>query len=226
MHIIGKSAVAAAALAAFVATVPAGAQQRLDGTYRTNGFLGSGDRLDNGRYYDEYSFTMEAGQNAVVSVVSDAIDPMVEVYDAAGSLIASDDDGGDGLNSLLDFSAPRSGVYWVRVLTYGSGASGQYDIQVEPTGGGGFSGPYMISQWVRNSMDSPACLARAREFARGRGMEYTQVGDSTFLTRGDSRVGVLIRCSVDGVVFVVGTAPNGRGDLVDSDYEAAGDYFR
>lgn len=226
MHIVKKAAVIGTVLTALALSAPAAAQNRLDGPYRTNGYLGSGDRNDNGRYYDEYSFTMDGGQGAVVSVVSDTLDPVVEVYDAGGSLIGSDDDGGDGLNSLLEFTAPRGGVYWVRVLTYGSGSTGPYDILVEPAGGGGFSGPYMISQWVRNSMDSPACLARARDFARNRGMDHVQVGDSTFLTRSDPRVGVLIRCSVDGVVFVVGTAPNGQGNLVDPDYEAAGDYFR
>jgi hypothetical protein len=54
-------------------------------------------------------------------------DPVLEIRDASGALLASDDDGGPGLNSLLDFNATETGTYFVSAGGYGN-TRGQYRL--------------------------------------------------------------------------------------------------
>jgi hypothetical protein len=54
-------------------------------------------------------------------------DPALEIRDASGALLASDDDSGPGLNSLLDFNATETGTYFVSAGAFGN-ARGQYRL--------------------------------------------------------------------------------------------------
>jgi serralysin len=81
---------------------------------------------------DWYRIDLVAGQTYEFSLVGGTLaDPYLELYDSAGSLIAFDDDFGSGINSLLRFTAPTSGVYYVNARGFeGSGASntGSYTL--------------------------------------------------------------------------------------------------
>lgn len=112
------------------------AQQRITQAQGTNGVLGGSDRRNStGSYYDDYQFVLDAGQRIRVSAnrpEGSSLDPMVEVY-APGQTeyIARDDDGGGYPNARVEFVAPRSGTYTIRILSFGSSA-GQYDVRFEP----------------------------------------------------------------------------------------------
>lgn len=69
---------------------------------------------------DLYAFTAKPGQKLVfeteASVLGSAIDPALEVLDAAGKTIARNDDApGAGIDARLEVTFPRAGAYYVRV---------------------------------------------------------------------------------------------------------------
>jgi hypothetical protein len=76
---------------------------------------------------DEQLFRVAATQGqawefALAAPAGSALDPFLQVLDASGEPLASDDDGGDGLNALLHFTAPRAAIYTVRASGLGSSA--------------------------------------------------------------------------------------------------------
>ncbi len=80
----------------------------------------------------DYALALAEGQFAMISLESDAFDPVVEVRradDPDGDVIESDDDGGSGLNSFLVF-AGEPGDYVVRVRAYSSGGEGAYTLKI------------------------------------------------------------------------------------------------
>jgi hypothetical protein len=66
----------------------------------------------------------QAWEFALAAPAGSALDPFLQVLDASGEPIESDDDGGEGLNALLHFTAPRAATYTVRASGLGSSAGG------------------------------------------------------------------------------------------------------
>ena len=83
-----------------------------------------------GRYYHEFALAAEEGRLVSVSLTSDLFDPYLEIYSPSGREFADDDSGGEG-DAYLEFEAPESGVYRVRVTTYGPGGLGTYAVSYE-----------------------------------------------------------------------------------------------
>jgi hypothetical protein len=80
----------------------------------------------------DYPLTLAEGQLAMISLESDAFDPLVELRradDPDGDPVATDDDGGSGLNSFLVFSG-EAGDYLVRVRAYSSSGEGAYTLKI------------------------------------------------------------------------------------------------
>jgi hypothetical protein len=77
-------------------------------------------RLEQGQ---SYHFTLNSGEGD--SALSD---PMLALYDSSGAQIGMDDDGGDGLNSYLEFTAPTTGNYYVEARGFAEDASGGYTL--------------------------------------------------------------------------------------------------
>ena len=55
-------------------------------------------------------------------------DPLLKLYDANGAELALDDDGGEGLNSYLEFTAATTGAYFVEASAFGGEATGGYTL--------------------------------------------------------------------------------------------------
>ena len=97
------------------------------------GELADGDLERDERYYDDYLVTMGAGQTRLISVESEAFDPMVWVLrasDREGEPLDLDDDAGPNVNALLGFQAEEAGDYIVRVTSYEAGATGGYRVRI------------------------------------------------------------------------------------------------
>ncbi len=58
-------------------------------------------------------------------------DPVLKIHDAAGQEIATDDDGGEGLNSYLEFTAPTTGNYFIEATSFDENATGGYTLSSE-----------------------------------------------------------------------------------------------
>ncbi|MBI1252020.1 MAG: hypothetical protein GC189_11160 [Alphaproteobacteria bacterium] len=72
-------------------------------------------------------------------------DPYLTVRDSSGAEIVSDDDGGEGLNSYIEFTAPTAGTYFVEARGFSEEATGAYALNLTPgeIGGDPGSGEYM-----------------------------------------------------------------------------------
>ncbi|WP_338244057.1 hypothetical protein [Aurantiacibacter hainanensis] len=82
---------------------------------------------------DEHLFTIagEAGQMVEIALVAvgENLDPYLELRDASGEVVASDDDGGENLNSLLRHMFTDSGTYTIAASSYGEDG-GEYRLRV------------------------------------------------------------------------------------------------
>jgi len=79
---------------------------------------------------DYYSFTANAGDRILVGTDADGtptVDTFIHLYNAdCSSQLASDDDSGPGLYSLLCFVAPSTGTYVLRVRGFSATGAGLY----------------------------------------------------------------------------------------------------
>jgi Zn-dependent metalloprotease len=105
----------------------------VNGAIQTHNFHDAGDE-------DWVTFAASVGINYVLETfnLGSASDTFMELYDTdAVTLIASNDDGGDGLASRISWTAPASGNYYIRVRHYRSSAFGvdtNYDLSVTGSG--------------------------------------------------------------------------------------------
>lgn len=96
------------------------------------GTLDEADAELDGSRVDDYAITMRAGEEVLIRLDSDDFDPVLNVLSETGregDPIASDDDGGGGLNSFLVFTPEETGRYIVRVRAYETGG-GAYRLRV------------------------------------------------------------------------------------------------
>ena len=84
---------------------------------------------------DFYSFSANGGQTLLAEVVASQLDTLIGLFDANGTLVAVDDDGGSGLLSLIQFPIPATGTYVLAVTTFGDGGF---------TGAGNGGGRYVL----------------------------------------------------------------------------------
>ena len=84
---------------------------------------------------DAVKVRLQAGQSYTISLEgygsSDLADPYLEVYDAAGNLIASNDDFGGGYDSQLTYTASSTGTYYVVASSYDDAGAGTYRMHVQ-----------------------------------------------------------------------------------------------
>lgn len=80
-----------------------------------------------------FQIKLKGGAKYRIDLVGSEIDPVLAIQDESGKQIAFDDDGGEGLNSRLDFTAPADAAYkFVCASLKGTGA---FTLTVSSTGG-------------------------------------------------------------------------------------------
>ena len=95
-----------------------------------------------GRLARYYSFTLGQAGPVEIELVSSVFDTWLalrEGTDAAGSLVVSDDDGGQGTNSRIATEL-SAGTYTIEATSYATGVTGAFTLTVTATGGGGGGG--------------------------------------------------------------------------------------
>ncbi len=98
----------------------------LSGADATNGPRGSG------YYFDDVEFTAVAFTPYVLEITSGTFDSYMYLLDDSCTVIASDDDGGDGLLSAISFTPTDNKTYTVIVTTFSSGVTGDYTLELNP----------------------------------------------------------------------------------------------
>lgn len=77
----------------------------------------------------EWNLTVRAGETVIVSVSSTTFDPAAEIVDAAGKVLAQNDDVRPGdQDSLLLYRFPKAGDYKILVKGFKSAAGGQFTL--------------------------------------------------------------------------------------------------
>ena len=74
-----------------------------------------------------YRFNVTGGSDGALA------DPMLTLFDSEGHQVATDDDGGSGANSYLQFVSPTGGTYYAQVSSFGDTGTGSYHIGVSDT---------------------------------------------------------------------------------------------
>jgi hypothetical protein len=78
----------------------------------------------------QYNFTAKAGETVIISLNSDAFDPLLELYAANGNQVGRDDDSGGFPNARLVFTAPADGTYTITVTSFSGAATGAYTLSL------------------------------------------------------------------------------------------------
>jgi hypothetical protein len=131
---IEASAFSNAYTGAYTLTVngSAGPRDNLSADRNTRGRLTVGQSVDGVLDFntdrDWYRVRLQEGQSYRFTLNSSgdspAGDPLVRIHNAQGEELGFDDDGGDGLNSYLEFTAPATGNYFVDAGSFSEGTGG------------------------------------------------------------------------------------------------------
>ena len=120
------------AASAMIASLPAMAQSSGQNQRDIAGRIqGNSPKSDSGPYQVQL-VQLKQGQRYGIGAVSKDFDPKLRVSfaDDYDETIAEDDDGGEGTDSYLEFTAQRNGNYRMRVTSLNE-ASGSYALQVK-----------------------------------------------------------------------------------------------
>jgi hypothetical protein len=103
-------------------------QKRVRTVHPVTGAMQSGTRHQVSPYH-AYLYRARAGTTLTIELRAPTLDPLVMVQEADGEDLASDDDGGDGLNARLTYTFPYAGTFRIIVTTVGARA-GAYQLSV------------------------------------------------------------------------------------------------
>ncbi len=84
---------------------------------------------------DWFGINLVAGQTYQITLNGSSLgggtlsDPLLRLYSSTGSIITSNDDGGPGVNSLINFTATSSGTFYISAEAYAS-YTGTYTLSV------------------------------------------------------------------------------------------------
>ena len=95
------------------------------------GSLATGDcTAGDGSRYDLYPVVLRAGQRLTVTMRSTAFDSYLLLLSSDGRLVASNDDGAGGDDSLITYTAPAGGVYLIIANSFSASGAGTYTLTV------------------------------------------------------------------------------------------------
>jgi len=100
------------------------------GSEETGALSTADQRAADDSYLEAWELSGRAGQSVTVDVLTDAFDSRVYVVGPGLPETLMDDDGGDGCNARLTFTALENGTYRVVVGSLSAGSTGTYTIRV------------------------------------------------------------------------------------------------
>jgi hypothetical protein len=96
-----------------------------------HGALTFADAVDfQGRRFDSHAKFLQAGKTYTISMNSPTFDTLLKVKNGVGIVVASNDDGGAGLNSKLTFTPFASGMYQIVATSFSPARTGHYTITI------------------------------------------------------------------------------------------------
>jgi len=114
---------------------------RLVGAIGTNAGQTVSGELETAGEPDFFAVNLSAGNIYEIALTGDTLDdPYLRVFNPDGSLLGEDDDGNDGLNSVLNLNIQRTGRYYVSADSSLGSETGTYSLEISagtaaPAGG-------------------------------------------------------------------------------------------
>ncbi len=181
------------------------------------GKLTSADEtLDDDSHFQVWQYQGQAGERVSIALSSGEFDAMLMLArDNQGEveMVANDDDGGSGTNSLIEATLPVTGSYMIVVNSYGAGETGAYTLSVSAAGEGAGAFPTVaLGQSVAGQLTpSDPTLADNSHF-------------KMFVYRGQpgEQILVTLRSSEFDAFLSGGQWVGGELRVVDSDDDGAG----
>jgi Ca2+-binding RTX toxin-like protein len=204
----------------------------------TVGGAAVGGRIEVEGDADWFAVTLEAGvvyEFALSTEGSEGLDdPYLYLRQADGALLASDDDSGSGLNSLLSYVAAASGSFWLEVRAWQDRGTGDYRFTGESFGNvldpvvrTGTEAADLLSG--REGNDALAGVGGADTLFGGGGDDTLDGGDGDDLMRGAAGNDVLrggdgndVITADEGDDTVEGGAGNDVISLLQDSHQASG----
>jgi len=94
--------------------------------------------LEFGADRDWFAVQLTGGQSYTFDMVGGTLsDPYLFLHDSSGRVIASNDDGGPGLDSSLEFIADSSGTYYLSAEAFSTSQTGTYTLSATGQGASG-----------------------------------------------------------------------------------------
>jgi CHAT domain-containing protein/tetratricopeptide (TPR) repeat protein len=173
-----------------------------DGTatlLEVEGQLEDGDQvLQDGSLYDLHTFEGEAGQFVEIRLSSEAFDTYLILVDPDGEQVAANDDGGEGLNSIIQVELPATGRYAIVANAYNTGEQGRYRLTLTT----------ISAEEYQQGQEGTNANAEAAQLLRQRLEQLVQQGIEQF-NRGQFREAI---ASWEQVLEVVRAAGNRQGE--------------
>ena len=105
--------------------------QPIDFGQTVNGTLDDADCLrPGGAFQESWELVLANDTTARIDLESDAFDAFLILKDSVGNILATNDDGGDGLNSRID-RALTAGRYEIVASSFSEGQTGTYQLTVD-----------------------------------------------------------------------------------------------
>jgi sugar lactone lactonase YvrE/pimeloyl-ACP methyl ester carboxylesterase len=167
-----------------------------------------------GRYFKLYSFTASSGDAIAASMSSTQVDAYLYLLGPTGSVVASNDDGGGGSNSRIQYTAASGGTYTIEATTYGSGSSGSFTLELSAGSGGSVNctTATISSGQTQNGALTSSCPSARRPGSYAK--TYTFPANS-----GDSITASMSSSQFDSFMYLVGPS----GQVVASNDDGGGD---
>lgn len=91
----------------------------------------SAGQVETANDVDWFAVSLGAGQSYRVKLTGNGLaDPILSIVNAAGAVLASDDDSGAGLDAQIDFTAPGDATYYLAAAGV-RGGTGAYSVSVQ-----------------------------------------------------------------------------------------------
>jgi predicted Zn finger-like uncharacterized protein len=101
-----------------------------NGAFHVNTVLTNRDPLRDRRHTKTFSIRMEAGKTYEINMISDDIDCYLFLLDENGGVLSQDDDGGDGLDSRIVFTPPRTATYRIEATSFVERERGNFELSI------------------------------------------------------------------------------------------------
>ena len=88
--------------------------------------------LEDGTFFDLWSFSGQSGQTVTIDLVSNTFDAYLFLFDPTLSLVATDDDSGDGTNARIVFTLDQTSSDWtIAPSSFFPGDTGSYTLTLQ-----------------------------------------------------------------------------------------------